>query len=99
MRAYEIGRKKILRKAEIKNLNSPVNTIQTSGRRIFVTELSDSFHMYSYKEREQTFYDIADDVLPRFITASCNLDMYTMIGADKFENIFVSRVPRSNILT
>lgn len=51
--------------------------------------------MYTYKEKEQTFYDIADDVLPRFVTSTCNLDTYTMIGADKFENIFVSRVPRS----
>jgi len=49
MRSYEIGRKKVLRKAEIKNLSSPVNTIQTSGKRIFVTELCDSFHMYTYK--------------------------------------------------
>jgi splicing factor 3B subunit 3 len=84
MRTYEIGRKKILRKAEIKNLSSPVNTIQTSGKRIFVTELCDSFHMYTYKEKEQTFYDIADDVLPRYVTTACNLDAYTMIGADKF---------------
>ena len=96
LRSYEIGRKKLLRKAEIKNLSSPVNTIKTSGKRIFVTEVSDSFHMYKYKAREQTFYDIADDVLPRYVTVSCLLDDHTIIGADKFENVFVSRVHRSS---
>jgi len=52
--------------------------------------------MYKYKPREQTFFDIADDVLNRYITASAILDYHTIIGADKFENIFVSRVPQSN---
>ena len=54
--------------------------------------------MYKYKSREQTFYDIADDVLNRYTTTTAILDYHTMIGADKFENIFVSRVPPSKIL-
>lgn len=37
LRAYEIGRKKMLRKAETKTLTSPINTIKTSGKRIFIT--------------------------------------------------------------
>jgi len=51
LRLYEIGKKRLLRKAEIKNLNSPINTIQTWGQRIFATEINDSFHMYKYKPR------------------------------------------------
>ena len=54
--------------------------------------------MFKYSSKEQTFYDIADDILPRFVTTSCLLDDHTVIGADKFENIFVSRVPRSKCL-
>lgn len=76
-------------------MTSPVNTIKIWGQRIFATEVNDSFHMYKYKPREQTFFDIADDVLNRTITASAILDYHTIIGADKFENIFVSRVPQS----
>lgn len=52
--------------------------------------------MYKYKPRQQTFFDIADDVLNRYITATKILDYHTIIGADKFENIFISRVPQSN---
>ena len=51
LRAYEIGKKKMLRKAETKSLSSPVNTIKTSGKRIFITEVMDSFHMLKYKPR------------------------------------------------
>lgn len=84
LRAYEIGKKKLLRKAELKSLNSPVNSIHSQGERIFATEVADSFHIYKYRAKEQTFYDIADDILPRYITCSALLDYHTMIGADKF---------------
>lgn len=95
LRAYEIGKKKLLRKAQLKNLNSPINTIRTMGERIYTTEVADSFHLYKYKEKQQTFYEIADDVLPRYVTATAILDYHTVIGADKFENIFISRVPQN----
>jgi splicing factor 3B subunit 3 len=52
--------------------------------------------MYKYKVREQTFFDIADDILNRYVTSTAILDYHTIIGADKFENIFISRVPQSN---
>lgn len=51
LRYYEVGHKHMLRKAEVKNLASPVNTIKTWGERIFATEVNDSFHMYKYKMR------------------------------------------------
>lgn len=37
LRLYEIGKKRVLKKAEIKNLTSPVNTIKIWGQRIFAT--------------------------------------------------------------
>ena len=54
--------------------------------------------MYKYKVREQTFFDIADDILNRYVTSTAILDYHTIIGADKFENIFISRVPQSNYI-
>jgi splicing factor 3B subunit 3 len=84
LRLYDIGKKRILKKAEVKNLSSTVNTIKTWGQRIFATEINDSFHMYKYKPHEQTFFDIADDVLNRYVTSTAILDYHTVIGADKF---------------
>lgn len=37
--------------------------------------------------------EIADDILPRYITANTLLDYHTVVAGDKFENIIVSRVP------
>ena len=37
LRLYEIGKKRVLKKAEVKNLNSNVNTIKVWGQRIFAT--------------------------------------------------------------
>lgn len=74
MRLYEIGKKKLLLKAEVRNLSSAINQIRTIGKKIYVTFISDSFHLFKYIPEEKTFYDIAEDQLPKFITAMNILD-------------------------
>lgn len=37
IRLYEIGKKKLLKKAEIKGFSSPVNSINSDGERIYTT--------------------------------------------------------------
>jgi len=44
LRLYDIGKKQLLKKCEYKHLYVGVNTIQTIGERIFITDMSDSFH-------------------------------------------------------
>lgn len=95
LRMYDIGKKQLLKKCEYKHLYMGVNNIFTYGERIFVTDLSDSFHLLKHKTRENQFVEIADDVLPRWITSASVLDYHTLVGADKFENIFVCRLPES----
>ncbi len=84
LRGYEIGMKKMLKKAEIKNIESPIRTIHVSKGRVFTSEVADSFHIYKYQDKEQTFVEIADDILPRWSVATALLDHHTMAGADKF---------------
>ena len=93
LRVYEMGKKRLLKKAELKHLNSFITSIHVKDDRIFLTECADSIHLLRYKIKEQTFMEIADDILPRYITASCLVDYHTMVAGDKFENVFVSRVP------
>jgi len=95
LRMYDIGKKQLLKKCEYKHLYMGVNNIFTFGERIFVTDLSDSFHLLKHKQRENQFVEIADDVLPRWITSAAVLDYHTLVGADKFQNIFVCRLPES----
>ena len=95
LRMYDIGKKQLLKKCEYKHLYMGVNNIYTYGERIFVTDLSDSFHLLKHKQRENQFVEIADDVLPRWITSAAVLDYHTLVGADKFQNVFVCRLPES----
>lgn len=93
---YDFGKKKLLKKTEMKGFQAGVNTISVMGDRIYVTDLSDSFHVLKFKPKELTFFEFADDVLPRWITSACLLDYNTIVGADKFENVFVCRLPQSS---
>ncbi|EAR85077.1 splicing factor 3B subunit 3 (macronuclear) [Tetrahymena thermophila SB210] len=93
LRYYELGKKKLLKKAEIKGLQSPVNGIQTFGDRIYVSMVADSVHVLKYRSKDQTFYEVCDDILPRWMSSFQVLDYHTYIGGDKFENAFVCRVP------
>ena len=95
LRMYDIGKKQLLKKCEYKHLYMGVNNIYTMGERIFVTDLSDSFHLLKHKTRENQFVEIADDVLPRWVTSAAVLDYHTIVGGDKFENLFVCRLPES----
>lgn len=95
LRMYDIGKKQLLKKCEYKHLYMGINNIYTFGERIFVTDISDSFHLLKHKARENQFVEIADDVLPRWITSAAVLDYHTLVGADKFENLFVCRLPES----
>ena len=93
LRAYELGIKKFLRKAELRELNSPVTKIKVKGDRIFCSEMKDSIQVFNFKPKEQTFFELADDILPRWMSAFQVLDYHTAVGTDKFENMFVVRVP------
>ena len=46
-----------------------------------------------YKKSDNSFYVFADDIVPRHITAALHLDYDTVAGADRFGNVFVSRLP------
>jgi splicing factor 3B subunit 3 len=65
-------------------LTSPINTIQVSNQRIFVTDIATSFHCFRLKAKEATFHEFCDDILPRWVTATTLLDHHTIVGLDKF---------------
>jgi len=93
LRVYDLGKKKLLRKCENRNFHSCVNKIKTDGSRIFASDQADSVHVLKYKPEECQLYIFADDVIPRWITDFTLLDYDTIVGSDKFENLFVLRLP------
>jgi splicing factor 3B subunit 3 len=95
LRVYDLGQKKLLRKHENKNFTAPLISLKTSQTcgRIFAADISESVHVLKYKPDENQLYIFADDVLKRYTNGFCLLDEDTVCGVDKFENLFVTRVP------
>jgi len=93
LRVYELGKKKLLRKCENKGFPNFITSLDAIGDRVIVGDIQESFFYCKYHRTENKLVVFADDSVPRWITASCLLDYDTMVGADKFGNIFVTRLP------
>eukprot|EP00349_Pseudokeronopsis_sp_Brazil_P004677 CAMPEP_0202965732 /NCGR_PEP_ID=MMETSP1396-20130829/9731_1 /ASSEMBLY_ACC=CAM_ASM_000872 /TAXON_ID= /ORGANISM="Pseudokeronopsis sp., Strain Brazil" /LENGTH=218 /DNA_ID=CAMNT_0049688669 /DNA_START=511 /DNA_END=1167 /DNA_ORIENTATION=+ len=88
-----MGIKKLLRKVENKNFLSPIIKIEVDEQRIFAGDVQESVHVLKYKPEEVQLYIFADDVLNRWLTNFTLLDHDTLAGVDKFQNLFVTRLP------
>ena len=92
LRIYDLGKRKLLRKAENKGFPTAITSIKTNGDRIFVGDLMESIFFVKYRRAENALVIFADDETPRLTTALCRLDHDTVCGADKFGNVFVLRL-------
>jgi len=68
-------------------------TINTQGDRIVVGDIQESVHFASYRHHDNRIIIFADDTVPRWITTTTLVDYDTIIGGDKFGNIFADRLP------
>ena len=93
LRIYDLGKKKLLRKCENKTFPNFITSIAVDGNRIYVGDISESFHFVKYNTQENSLSIFADNTTPRWITASTLLDYNTIAGGDKFGNFFISRLP------
>lgn len=108
IRMYDIGKKKLLRKCELRLLscrqivsityNKPEikESNEDYSNRIIIGDIQNSFHYLTYSLRDNEFRLIADDFHTRWITSSLQLDHDTMAGGDKFGNFFVTRITKSS---
>ncbi|KAI3388894.1 hypothetical protein SNEBB_006727 [Seison nebaliae] len=90
LRLYDLGRRRLLKKCENKLLPHQIVDIQAIGNRVFVGDIRESVHLLLYKDNH--FLNLADDTLPRYITAMCILDYNTVAVADKFGTFAVLRL-------
>eukprot|EP00923_Selenidium_pygospionis_P001039 GHVN01001572.1.p1 GENE.GHVN01001572.1~~GHVN01001572.1.p1 ORF type:complete len:1229 (+),score=96.51 GHVN01001572.1:8231-11917(+) len=93
VRLYALGHKKLLRKCEYRNIPDTVMWLRTSAERIFAGDIRESVHVLKYRQMENAFHVLADDTAPRWMVAGEVLDHHTIVGSDKFDSIFVTRVP------
>jgi splicing factor 3B subunit 3 len=94
LRLYDMGKKRLLRKCELKNaFPTGVQNIQTSLDRAVVSDQQESLHFVKYHQAGNALSLFADDTIMRHMTCSLLLDHDTVIGADKFGSVFVLRLP------
>lgn len=74
LRLYELGKRKLLRKAENKHIPSFIVDIKVKGHRIFVSDVQHSVHFLRFKPMENSIVIFADDTIHRWVTTSCLLD-------------------------
>ena len=68
-------------------------SIEVINDRIFAADVSNSIHVIRLNRADGQFHVICDDFVQRYMSAMLVLDYNTVIGADKFDNLFVLRVP------
>ena len=89
LRIYDMGKKKLLRKCENKQLQNQIVQVQTMGPRIYVCDIQESCYFMRYKYEENQLIIFADDTMPRFVTALAIMDFQTVSVADKFGNVVI----------
>eukprot|EP00536_Pseudo-nitzschia_multiseries_P011407 jgi/Psemu1/289664/fgenesh1_pg.386_\ len=94
LRLYEMGKRQLLRKCELKGLPTFVKTLQTAGDRAYFGDMMRSLHIVRYEAATNRLVLIANDPCPRPIVSQELLDFNTVAVGDKFGNISVLRLPR-----
>lgn len=93
VRIYDLGKKKLLRKCESKQIPNMVTSISCASNRLFVADCQESFTFLKYRKAENVLSVFADDTYPRYLVSSGVVDYNTVAGGDKFGNICVLQLP------
>lgn len=99
LRLYELGKKKLLRKCETKVFPFNIVKIETQGDRIIVSDAKESVLFCQYRHYDNQIVIFADDFVSRWMTCSMMLDYDTVVGGDKFGNIFINRLAAETSLS
>jgi len=94
LRLYEMGKRQLLRKCELRGLPTMIKSLQGAGDRAYAGDLMQSMQFIRYDASTNKLILIASDRVPRPITCQELLDMNTIAVGDKFGNISVLRLPR-----
>jgi splicing factor 3B subunit 3 len=94
LRLYDIGKRQLLRKCEVR-LPTYATTISSQGWRVFVGDGQASVLLFQYNSADNRFQLVADDTQQRPITALQIIDYDTVVVADRFGSISILRLPAS----
>jgi splicing factor 3B subunit 3 len=93
---FDCGKKSLLRKAQTPNCTpTRIMGLKTQGSRIIVSDQAQSVTYVVHKElvHPNRLIPFADDTVARWTTAADMADYDTVVGGDKFGNIWMVRCP------
>ena len=94
LRLYELGKKRLLKKTEYRNTAcGGFVSLQVVNDRIFAADVFNSIHVLKLNKTDGQLYVVCDDIGQRYMTSMLALDYNSVLGGDKFDNLFLSRVP------
>lgn len=93
---YDLGKKQLLKKSITKAASS--TTASTSidvwdNSRIAIGDVHESVTIYQYDNENNKLYPIADDIVKRHVTTLKFIDADTVVGGDRFGNLWTLRIP------
>ncbi|KAJ1899255.1 pre-mRNA-splicing factor rse1 [Kickxella alabastrina] len=99
LRLYDMGKRQVLKKAQTlvaPCLITALHAHPTQKQRVFVCDAQESVQLAVFSSSARQFHVVVDDSLPRYTTSVHVLDDgATVVGGDKFGNLFVLRCPET----
>ncbi|KAK8115046.1 Pre-mRNA-splicing factor rse-1 [Apiospora kogelbergensis] len=93
LRAYDLGLRQLLRKAQAEVAPNAIVSLQTQGSRIIVGDAKQSVTYVVYKYESNKIIPFADDTVPRWVTSTAMVDYESVAGGDMFGNVWIVRCP------
>lgn len=98
LRIYDLGLKQMLRKAQADVAPHLIVCLQTQGNRIVVGDVQQGVSIVAYKSESNELVPFVDDIIARWTTCTAMVDYDSMIGGDKFGNLWIVRCPEKTSL-
>lgn len=93
LRIYKVGMNQLLKKCESRTLPRFISYVNSSGVRIIVGDMSESYIFLKYDKASEIITPFCDDCVPRFPLSSLLLDRSTIATGDRFGNFTILRLP------
>lgn len=92
LRLYEMGKRQLLKKCELRGLPTMVKTLRAAGDRAFVGDMMQSVQFVRYDAISNRIFLVAKDPSLRPIACQELLDINTVAVGDKFGNVSILRL-------
>ncbi|KAF5628518.1 pre-mRNA-splicing factor rse-1 [Fusarium sp. NRRL 25303] len=94
LRIYDLGLKQLLRKVHAEVAPQLIVSLNIHGDRIVVGDLQQGVTMVTFDHEHQKVIPFVDDTVARWTTCTSMIDYESVIGGDKFGNLWIVRCPK-----